>query len=199
MDGEGCTIWGEILIKKLAGNMHIALGASRAVNSAQHVHNFDYDRVPFFNASHIIHELSFGERFPGMSPDPLTGVRSAARDETGRPAIAHYQYFVSLVPTLYRKSPDDPHPIQTNQYSVSEHIHIPPDLRQRMTAQTIPGLFISWEFSPFLVQITRNTRGFLQFLTTLCAIVGGIYTVAGLLDSLLYHGRRMAFQTRDKY
>lgn len=31
-------------------------------------------------------------------------------------------------------------------------------------------------------------RAWYKFLTTLCAIIGGVFTVAGILDSILYNG-----------
>ena len=29
---------------------------------------------------------------------------------------------------------------------------------------------------------------FLHFLTSVCAIIGGIFTVAGIIDAFVYHG-----------
>jgi len=31
---------------------------------------------------------------------------------------------------------------------------------------------------------------FLHFLTSVCAIVGGIFTVAGIVDAFIYHGHQ---------
>ena len=31
----------------------------------------------------------------------------------------------------------------------------------------------------------------MHFLTSVCAIVGGVFTVSGLIDSGLYHGQRV--------
>lgn len=36
--------------------------------------------------------------------------------------------------------------------------------------------------------MTEERSTFLHFLTSVCAIVGGVFTVAGILDSLLYTG-----------
>ncbi len=33
-------------------------------------------------------------------------------------------------------------------------------------------------------------RSFFHFLTEVCAIVGGVFTVAGMIDAFLYHGLR---------
>jgi hypothetical protein len=47
----------------------------------------------------------------------------------------------------------------------------------------------SWATPPIpLVQVSKP---WYHFLTTTCAIIGGVFTVAGILDSLLYQGIKM--------
>lgn len=58
-----------------------------------------------------------------------------------------------------------------------------------LLALTQAGLFFNYEISPLMV-IHRETRqSFAHFLTSTCAIVGGVLTVAGLIDSFVYAGR----------
>ena len=38
--------------------------------------------------------------------------------------------------------------------------------------------------------MTEHTQSFAQLVTSLCAILGGVITAAGLLDSLLYAAQR---------
>lgn len=45
------------------------------------------------------------------------------------------------------------------------------------------------------IRITETRRSFLHFLTGVCAIVGGVFTVASLVDAALYHSQR-AFQRK---
>jgi len=47
-----------------------------------------------------------------------------------------------------------------------------------------------YELSPMLVQYTEKRRSFMHFLTGVCAIIGGIFTVAGLIDSMIYHSAK---------
>ena len=44
--------------------------------------------------------------------------------------------------------------------------------------------------SPMMVQLTEHRRSFTHFLTGVCAIVGGVFTVAGMVDGMLYHSTR---------
>ena len=38
------------------------------------------------------------------------------------------------------------------------------------------------------VKYHETRMRFLHFLTSVCAIVGGIFTVAGIIDAFVYHG-----------
>ena len=72
--------------------------------------------------------------------------------------------------------------IQTNQYSVTEHLrHVNPG-----AGRGLPGVFFFYEISPLHVEIVEDYRkGYLGFFTSFCAIVGGVVTTFGLLDQVL--------------
>jgi hypothetical protein len=38
------------------------------------------------------------------------------------------------------------------------------------------------------VRYREERTSFLHFLTSVCAIVGGVFTVSGILDAFVYHG-----------
>lgn len=52
------------------------------------------------------------------------------------------------------------------------------------------GVFFMYDLSPMMVQMTEHRRSLTHFLTGVCAIVGGVFTVAGMLDGMLYHSTR---------
>jgi hypothetical protein len=41
-----------------------------------------------------------------------------------------------------------------------------------------------------LVVLTQTQKSFTSFLIGVCAVVGGVFTVAGLLDTVLYSAER---------
>ncbi|GJN31320.1 hypothetical protein PR202_gb19706 [Eleusine coracana subsp. coracana] len=133
-----------------------------------------------FNISHKINKLSFGKEFPGVV-NPLDGVEWIQDHSNGLTGM--YQYFVKVVPTIYtdirgRK-------INSNQFSVTEHF------REAIGYPRPPsGVYFFYEFSPIKVDFTEENTSLLHFLTNICAIVGGIFTVAGIIDSFVYHGHR---------
>lgn len=44
---------------------------------------------------------------------------------------------------------------------------------------------------PLQVQYREEYKSFTHFLTSVCAIVGGVFTVSGLIDSFIYHGQQV--------
>lgn len=175
---EGCKVFGYLEVSKVAGNFHIAPGKSF---QQQHVHV--HDLQPFggmqFNLSHVIRHLSFGDPYPGVH-NPLDGMNIAALE-----ASTMYQYFVKIVPTVYKKLYGGN--LYTNQYSYTKHKR---SVKQLTGEHGLPGVFVLYELSPMLVQYSEKRRSFMHFLTGVCAIVGGVFTVAGLIDSMIYHSAR---------
>jgi len=56
--GEGCNLSGHFTVNRVAGNFHIAMGEG-VDREGRHIHQFlPEDRINF-NASHVVHELSF--------------------------------------------------------------------------------------------------------------------------------------------
>jgi endoplasmic reticulum-Golgi intermediate compartment protein 3 len=41
------------------------------------------------------------------------------------------------------------------------------------------------------VNVVEARTSFLHFITNVCAIVGGVFTVSGILDSTWYHGQKL--------
>jgi hypothetical protein len=177
--GEGCNIHGFVDVNKVAGNFHFAPGKSfdQSFNFLQDLLNIQPET---YNISHKITKLSFGKEFPGVV-NPLDGVEWIQDHSNGLTGM--YQYFVKVVPTIYtdirgRK-------IHSNQFSVTEHFREPIGY-----PRPPPGVYFIYEFSPIKVDFTEENTSLLHFLTNICAIVGGIFTVAGIIDSFVYHGHR---------
>lgn len=75
-DGEGCRFRGSLLVNRVAGNFHVALGKTFQ-REGRLVHQFHPGQEFSFNASHVIHSLTFGEPFPGQG-GPLDGTAKSA-------------------------------------------------------------------------------------------------------------------------
>jgi len=178
--GEGCQVYGYLLVNKVAGNFHFAPGKSFQQHH-MHVHDLQPFKNLKYNLSHTIQRLSFGKEFPGII-NPLDGVKKDNVEEKDGPAM--YQYFVKIVPTMYESL--NGQVLNTNQFSVTEHFK---SLKGENT-HGLPGLFFMYELSPIMVKFLEHKKSFAHFLTGVCAIIGGVFTVAGIIDSFLYHSMR---------
>ncbi|KAL7116668.1 hypothetical protein ACP275_03G018500 [Erythranthe tilingii] len=176
-DGEGCNIYGFLDVNKVAGNFHFAPGKSFQQSNV-HVHDLLAFQKDSFNISHKINRLAFGDYFPGVV-NPLDGVEWIQQTPN-----AMYQYFLKVVPTVFTDV--NGHAIQSNQFSVTEHVKG----SELGRLQTLPGAFFFYDLSPIKVTFTETHVSFLHFLTNVCAIVGGVFTVSGIIDSFVYHGQK---------
>ncbi|KAJ8541402.1 hypothetical protein K7X08_002218 [Anisodus acutangulus] len=176
-EGEGCNMYGFLEVNKVAGNFHFAPGKSFQQSNV-HVHDLLTFQKDSYNISHKINRLTYGEYFPGVV-NPLDGVTWTQETPHGM-----YQYFIKVVPTVYTDVSG--HTIQSNQFSVTEHFK-GADVGR---FQSIPGVFFFYDLSPIKVTFIEEHISFLHFLTNVCAIVGGVFTVSGILDSFIYHGEK---------
>lgn len=49
----------------------------------------------------------------------------------------------------------------------------------------MPAIFFRYELSPIRIQYTMSLQGVASFLVRVCSIVGGIYAVSSIIESLL--------------
>ena len=199
--GEGCRISGSMSVNKVAGNFHIAHGES-IVRDGRHIHQFLPEEAPGFNISHTIHSISFGEPHASLPANleyvlhrnPLDGISKIVDPKIG---TGLYQYFIKVVPTIYKDSYRRDKVITTAQYTMTERFRplMLPELSPnpdgsvrppRQQQAVLPGLFFIYDMSPFLVEVHRTGVPFTHYFTKLCAIVGGVLSVMGVVDSFVH-------------
>lgn len=180
---EGCQVAGEIVVNKVAGNFHIAIGKGIKYGP-KHVHHFNVSEITEFNSSHIINKLSFGSSFSGYK-DPLEGTVEILKAED-RSYSGHFEYFLQVIPTTFINRYG--YQTLTSQYSTT--VHYSRVESQNTGSFRLPGIFFIYKLSPFMVRVEELTPSFLQFLTSICAIVGGVITVSGIIDSFVFHTYR---------
>ena len=181
---EGCHIYGYLEVNRVGGSFHLGPGKSFSINHV-HVHDVQPFTSTEFNPTHTIRHLSFGRQIDGGAagaPAPLDGVVGFA--EKG---ATMFQYYLKIVPTTYvREATDEVFP--TNQYSVTRHTKV---VSMLSGESGMPGVFFTYELAPFMVKYSEKTKSLGHFLTGLCAIIGGIFTVAGILDKMVYSSSKI--------
>ncbi|KAJ2471208.1 ER-derived vesicles protein erv46 [Coemansia sp. RSA 2131] len=105
---------------------------------------------------------------------------------------AQFQYFTKIVGSEVRFLNGTV--LRSNQYSATEFVR--GDARAAVSRRT-PGLFVMFDISPMRVIYTEHQRSLGSFLTSVCAIVGGIFTVARLVDGVVFRAERVLSQKRQ--
>ncbi|XAR56659.1 hypothetical protein NMG60_11037221 [Bertholletia excelsa] len=179
----GCRIEGFVRVKKVPGNLVISAHSG--------AHSFD---ASMMNLSHIINHLSFGKKitptemsdmkrmlpYLGRSHDKLNG-RAYITQPSNSNANVTIEHYLQVVKTevVTRRS----HKL-VEEYEYTAHSSLVHSLN-------IPAAKFHFELSPMQVLITENSKSFSHFITNVCAIIGGIFTVAGIVDSLLHNTIRI--------
>jgi len=184
---EGCRVQGVLNVERVGGNVNIVPGKFIIQNSRYVIDSELFQFNGDFNVSHKVNTLSFGREYPGIK-NPLDG-KTVMWKDSGSPM---YEYYVQVVPTIWE---DDQGEFSTNQYSVTEYMEVVKRNEDNtFQGRGVPGLFIMYELSPIIVDFEVGTKSLLRFIINLCAIIGGIFTVASLLDVLI----RTGIHTREK-
>ncbi|GFP89994.1 protein disulfide-isomerase 5-3 [Phtheirospermum japonicum] len=174
----GCRVEGFVRVKKVPGNLIVSARSAS--------HSFDASQM---NMSHVISHFSFGKKistremsdvkrvlpYLGRSHDRLTGLSyiSNPSDSNANVTIEHYLQVVKTeVMTRSHKLVEEYE--YTAHSSLAHSIHI-------------PVAKFHFELSPMQVLITENSKSFWHFITSVCAIIGGVFTVAGIVDSILHN------------
>lgn len=181
---DSCRIFGSLDGNKVQGDFHITARGHGYREFGEHL---DHST---FNFSHVIRELSFGPYYPSLS-NPLDN--TIAVTPTSNDHFYKFQYYVSVVPTIYtddssliplleavnRNPKDHPastifhtaHAIKTNQYAVTSQSHA-------VAENNIPGVFVKFDIEPIMLRVVEERGGFWQLVVRLVNVISGVI-VAG--------------------
>lgn len=198
---EGCNVYAKYNVARVTGNIHFIPGRMFQL-MGRHMHEFTGDTVRRLNLSHIFHTLEFGERFPGQL-NPLEGLVNVRGAVDATEAVnGRFSYFVKIVPTQYHTSPVlglgvVGNVVESNQYSVTHHF-TPLEEKSDGAAKAesnpslVPGVFVTYDLSPIKVSVvkTHPYSSLVHLFLQLCAVGGGVFTVAGLVDACCFYSIR---------
>lgn len=92
------------------------------------------------------------------------------------PQATIFEYYCNVVPTTYQGIADTRH---VYQFTVNSN---------RITNTHMPGIYLRYGMSPVTVKYSDFRMPFFTFMIQTLAIVGGLFTVAGLLEAVLHKG-----------
>ncbi|KAJ0242189.1 hypothetical protein HA466_0206860 [Hirschfeldia incana] len=174
----GCRIEGYVRAKKVPGELVIS-----AVSGS---HSFDASRM---NMTHFVNHLSFGRLisdrlltdmkrllpYLGLSHDRLNGKWFVNEGKfAANVTIEHYLQVVKTE-VVSRRFGQEHSVIEEYEYTAHSSV---------AHGYYYPVAKFHFDLSPMQVLISENPKSFSHFLTNVCAIIGGVFTVAGILDSI---------------
>eukprot|EP00878_Enallax_costatus_P014548 GHUV01015219.1.p1 GENE.GHUV01015219.1~~GHUV01015219.1.p1 ORF type:complete len:378 (+),score=57.58 GHUV01015219.1:239-1372(+) len=180
----GCNIAGFVLVKKVPGTLHFT--------ARDEHHSFDHN---WMNMTHVVHAFHFGtlpslhkyymlkRLHPmGLTKDWLDKLQEQ-RFYSLNPQHTHEHYLQVVRTTVQPLHGGRANSYDAYEYVAHSHTYISD---QQPTAKFSYGL------SPLQVVVKELPKHWYKFLTTTCAVIGGVFTVAGILDSMLYSTLSMA-------
>lgn len=94
--------------------------------------------------------------------------------------LHRFIYFLQLVPTLYIDSSNNV--VDSLQFSAYEHdIKVVLEPGKRFWQ---PGIFFKYDFSPYVATVKEERRSVAHFITSTCAVLGGIFVSVGTLRGI---------------
>jgi len=172
-EGEGCVVRGVVLVNRVPGNFHISAHSKS--------HSFQGGKL---NMSHRVDAMSFGKILSSsqlrLLPDEVqAGYRGLGNsNHLAAGQNTTLEHYLKVVHTSYALSTT--RSLDTYQYTVNNNNY--------QDGAGLPAAVFSYDISPMQVMVAEKRESFAAFLTQICAIIGGVFTVTGLIDALVYHG-----------
>ncbi len=179
LDKEGCKLKGSFMVDGVPGSFLISTKSYIST-----VDRLIREGVPKVNLDHKIHHLSFGEHnkkrlnikrgfgnlFGGLEM-PLNGMikRTEKVDRV-------FQYYLKVVPSKYINLNEQ----TTNSYQYTYNSN------EIDSFGGMSKLYFKYDISPITVEYKAYKMTFLNFFINICAILGGIFTVTGIIDAIIH-------------
>lgn len=175
---RGWRLKGNLIVNKVNGNFHIS---SHAYAEAIMIL---YAQRKMLDFSHTIKHLSFGSEESISKIKSITGGYNLSpldkKIDSHRPANmgGHFHntmttYYLDITATKYLVGDEE-------EYSAHEYSYS----TQTINTHGMPAIFVKYELSPIFINYKVTQIPFFVFLIRLWAIVGGVYTVAGIIETL---------------
>lgn len=164
----GCRMNVFFRVNRVPGNFHVSTHASR-------------EKPVGNDMSHTIHTLIFGdshENFTQIADSSFEALDNITSESSER--INSHDYLMKIVPTIHvTVANETSYPFQYTYV----HREFNP---ARQGYMVNPSIWFRYELNPITVKYKEIRPPLYHFLTTICAIIGGTFTVAGIVDSFLF-------------
>ena len=180
---EGCLIAGHLNVRKVPGTLRFAL----------HTTGHDHE-THMINASHTVNELWFGDpvsryqraHMPAADEIELLSPTSHRLDglpfvsqSSGRSHVHYLKVVTKQVKHVDTASLD----LLAYKYTVHSNVY---DTKAEGGDRAEPSIDFKYDLSPISIVVQQERMPLYRFITSSCAIIGGVFTVIGLLENLIH-------------
>lgn len=182
-DHPGCQISGFLMVDRAPGNFHV---------KAQ---SLGHDIAPHMaNVSHEVHHLSFGDPSVHNSIKRGDTVTPVNFYETTRPMDgnvyviknmheAHHHYLKVVTTDFDNPSINSRYSQRSPNYGRRAYQILQSSQISYYRNDQVPEAKFTYDLSPIAVSYRMSSRRWYDYLTSLMAIIGGMFTVFGMLES----------------
>ncbi|KAA8498649.1 Protein disulfide isomerase-like 5-4 [Porphyridium purpureum] len=180
---EGCRIIGALKVSRVPSNIHIVAAAT----------TFDINPREV-NLSHRVNIFSFGSM---MSPQRLLRLPIFAQYNVnpfnGQTFVATekhilFDHYLKVVTTRFARHRGK------RAWSLDDALQdrraylVTASTKSTIADPNVPEIRFSYDFSPFATVVFQKTdKTWYDYLTNLCALIGGVWTILQLVDSTLFN------------
>jgi len=175
----GCQVSGFLMVNRVPGNFHIEAKSKN--------HNLN---AAMTNLTHTVNHLSFGEPIVKTNRKTKRILKQVPEDHQQfapmddmlyHTADFHqaYHHYIKVVSTHLNMGTTDANAMIAYQFLEQSQIVY-------YDETNVPEARFSYDLSPMSVVVQKEGRKWYDYLTSLCAIIGGTFTTLGLIDATLY-------------
>ena len=174
-----CQVSGHLMVNRVPGNFHIeAKSKNHNLNSAM------------TNLTHVVNHVSFGEPLDQQSRRAKRILKQVPEEHQQfnpmddsmhltKEFHQAYHHYIKVVSTHLNVGASVTNQMLTYQFLEQSQIVY-------YDVNNVPEARFSYDLSPMSVVVEKEGRKWYDYLTSLCAIIGGTFTTLGLIDAVLY-------------
>ena len=181
MSGEKCHIRGKIHVYKVTGKVLFSFNSKIYV--VEMLRRTFPEQASLLKLTHILKSLTFGD----VAQHLHILFRFGATEHTNFDMVnlmnddiyaldqqrLDYFYFLKLVPHIFIDEISDAE-FRSYSYSLNHNA--------KQSMNDIGLISMIYDFTPVNMKITKHNRDLPRFLVNLCAIVGGVFVIFGLIN-----------------
>ena len=177
INDEGCKLKGFFYVDAVPGTFQVTGGYYGSI-----IQRLANERVLKLNSQHKINQISFGEfkkneiwsNF-GRNIAKLSYSLNNIKKKNERNTRIH-QYYLKIVPTKFLTYSGKE--INNYQYTYNSF--------SEFGINEMPSIYFRYDLSPITVEYKQYKETFLNFFINICAILGGVFTVTGIIDAIIH-------------